>query len=169
MKALLALYRRVLAALDGMRSPMLLFVRLYWGWQFAQTGWGKLHHLERITGFFASLGIPFPALNAHFVSALEFVGGLLWILGLATRPISLLLAGNMFVAYWTADRPALLSFFKDPGTFYVADPYTFLFAALLLLFFGPGRFAVDTLLARVIALRCKESDSQTASHERRSR
>ena len=155
MSKLLALHRRVLAALDAMRSPMLLFVRLYWGWKFAQTGWGKLHHIDRIAGFFASLGIPFPALNAHFVSALELVGGLFWIFGLATRPISFLLAGNMFVAYWTADRPALLSFFKDPGTFYVADPYTFLFAALLLLFFGPGRFAVDTLLAKGIAVICK--------------
>ena len=87
-------------------------------------------------------------------------------LGLATRPISLLLAGNMFVAYWTADRPALLAFFKDPGTFYVADPYTFLFAALMLLFFGPGRFAVDTLLARVrdAILPRKPESSDARSH-----
>lgn len=167
MLKMLALYRRIVAALDGMRSPMLLFVRLYWGWQFTQTGWGKLHNLDRITGFFASLGIPFPALNAHFVAALEFFGGLFWIVGLATRPIALLMTGNMLVAYWTADRTALLAFFKDPGTFYAADPYTFLFAALLLLFFGPGRFAVDTLLARVIAVRCKLVDALSASHETR--
>ena len=25
-----------------LQSPFLLAVRLYWGWQFAQTGWGKL-------------------------------------------------------------------------------------------------------------------------------
>ena len=61
-------------------SPLLLFVRLYWGWQFAQTGWGKLHNQAKVVDFFTSLNIPFPALNAHFVSGLEFFGGILLIL-----------------------------------------------------------------------------------------
>src|SRR6202046_1277811 len=104
MSRLLALYRRFTSAASYLQSPMLLLVRLYWGVQFAQTGWGKLHNLARITGFFASLDIPFPAFNAHFVSGLEFVGGILLMLGLFSRPIALLLAGNMLVAYWTADR-----------------------------------------------------------------
>jgi putative oxidoreductase len=47
-----------------------------------------------------------------------------------------------------ADREALFSIFSDPGKFYVADPYTFLFAALLILIFGPGKFSLDTLLLR---------------------
>ena len=70
------------------------------------------------------------------------------ILGLGSRLIGLLLAGNMFVAYWTADREALTSIFSDPGKFYVADPYTFLFAALMVLTFGAGLFSIDALLAR---------------------
>jgi putative oxidoreductase len=77
---------------------MLLAVRLYWGFQFAQTGWGKLHNLAKITGYFASLNIPFPALSAHFVSGLEFLGGILLMLGLFSRPTALLLAGDMAVA-----------------------------------------------------------------------
>jgi putative oxidoreductase len=153
MSKLFSLYLRFAAAASTLRSPMLLAVRLYWGFQFAQTGWGKLHHLEKITGFFASLNIPFPGVNAHFVSGLEFVGGILLILGLGTRITGLLLAGNMFVAYWTADHEALASIFSDPGKFYVADPYTFLFASLMALIFGPGLFAVDTLIAK----RVKES------------
>ncbi|UWZ84414.1 DoxX family protein [Occallatibacter riparius] len=131
-----------------MQSPMLLAVRLYWGFQFAQTGWGKLHDLPKIIGFFASLNIPFPAFNAHFVSGLEFVGGILLMLGLFSRPIALLLAGNMLVAYWTADREALTSVFSDPGKFYIADPYTFLFASLMVLIFGAGFFAVDTFITK---------------------
>jgi putative oxidoreductase len=153
MSKLFSLYLRFAAAASTLRSPMLSAVRLYWGFQFAQTGWGKLHHLEKITGFFASLNIPFPGVNAHFVSGLEFVGGILLILGLGTRITGLLLAGNMFVAYWTADHEALASIFSDPGKFYVADPYTFLFASLMALIFGPGLFAVDTLIAK----RVKES------------
>jgi putative oxidoreductase len=148
MNQLLPLYRRAVRVVSLLQSPLLLAVRLYWGFQFAQTGWGKLHNLPKITGFFASLNIPFPAFNAHFVSGLEFVGGILLILGLFSRPIALLLAGNMFVAYWTADREALTSIFSDPGKFYVADPYTFLFASLMVLIFGAGFFAVDTLIAK---------------------
>ena len=44
-----------------LQSPLLLAVRLYWGWQFVQTGWGKMHNIVEITGFFASLNIPFPS------------------------------------------------------------------------------------------------------------
>jgi len=127
---------------------MLLAVRLYWGFQFAQTGWGKLHNLVKITGFFASLNIPFPSVTAPFVSTLEFVGGVFLMLGLFSRPVALLLACNMFVAYWTADREAFSAIVSDPGKFYAADPYTFLFASLMVLIFGAGLFAVDTLVAK---------------------
>jgi putative oxidoreductase len=54
----------------------------------------------------------------------------------------------MIVAYLAADREALKQIFSDPGKFYNADPYTFLFASLMVLIFGPGLFAVDTLIAR---------------------
>jgi putative oxidoreductase len=54
----------------------------------------------------------------------------------------------MFVAYWTADHEALSAIFSDPGKFYAADPYTFLFASLMVLIFGTGFFAVDTLVAK---------------------
>lgn len=148
MKDLLNLYRRVASGFCFLQSPMLLAVRLYWGFQFAQTGWGKLHNLERIAGFFSSLNIPFPQVTAPAISWLEFIGGVLLMLGLFSRPVAFLLACNMFVAYWTADREALTSLISDPGKFYVADPYTFLFASLMVLIFGAGFFAVDTLIAK---------------------
>jgi putative oxidoreductase len=141
-------YRRIASAFSSFQSVMLLGVRLYWGFQFAQTGWGKLHHLAKITGFFASLNIPFPGVTAPFISMLEFVGGIFLILGLFSRPIAVLLACNMFVAYWTADREALSAVFSDPGKFYAADPYTFLFASLMVLIFGAGFLAVDTVVAK---------------------
>jgi putative oxidoreductase len=82
---------------------------------------------------------------------LELVGGILLILGLGSRLIGLLLSINMLVAYWTADREALFSIFSDPGKFYAADPYTFLFASAMVLVFGAGLFSVDALLAN----RCR--------------
>ena len=150
MKALLRIYSQFSVAASYLQSPMLLAVRLYWGWQFAQTGWGKLHSIAKITGFFTTLNIPFPAFNAHFVAGLEFLGGILLILGLGTRFVGLLLAADMLVAYWTADHEALTSIFSDPGKFYVADPYTFLFAALMVLIFGAGFLSLDALLMKRI-------------------
>src|SRR5260370_32327878 len=130
------------------QSPFLLLVRLSWGWQFAQTGWGKLHNLPQIATFFTSLNLPFPAFTAGFVAWVELIGGILLILGLLSRFTGLVLAFNMFVAYWTADRDALKQIFSDPGKFYIADPYTFLFASLMILIFGAVLISLDRLIAK---------------------
>jgi putative oxidoreductase len=130
------------------QTPFLLFVRLYWGWQLVESGWGKLHNLDKVTEFFTSLGLPMPGSTAVFISSLEFFGGILLALGLFSRVISLMLTVNLITAYITADREALLSIFSDPDKFMAAAPFTFLFASLLVLIFGPGKIAVDTLLGR---------------------
>ena len=133
---------------SSLQSPFLLAVRLYWGWQFVQDGWGKLNHLAKVTDFFASLGLPAPGVTAAFIGGLEFVGGILLAIGLGSRLISLLLTGNMVMAYVTADREALFSIFSDPDKFYGAAPYTYLFASLIVLIFGPGKFCLDALLTK---------------------
>src|SRR5260221_14115748 len=98
-----------------------------------QTGWGKLTGINKVVGFFTHLGIPAPALNAYFVSALEFGGGLLLILGLGSRLIALPLVIDMMVAYITADREALFSIFSAPDDFTAAAASTFLIASLIVL------------------------------------
>jgi putative oxidoreductase len=131
-----------------LQSPLLLAIRLYWGYQLAQSGWGKLHHIPGVTEYFTSLNLPQPHVTAIFVSLVEFVGGILFALGLGTRMISLVLFVNMTVAYWTADREAFTGIFSDPDKFSAADPYVYWFAALLVLVFGPGFWALDTLAGR---------------------
>jgi putative oxidoreductase len=69
----------------------------------------------------------------------------LLILGLGSRLIALLLTGNMLVAYWAADREALFAVFSDPGKFYTADRYTFLFASDMVLVFGARIISLDAL------------------------
>lgn len=115
-----SMYERLCDGGTSLHSLFVPAVRLYWGWQFAQTAWGKLHHPPQIPEFFRSVGIPFPASSAHFISGLEFLGGLLLIAGLASRLTS----------------------------FYGADPYTFLFASLLVLIFGAGFFSLDAAIAK---------------------
>jgi putative oxidoreductase len=151
------LYRLLLSVGNSLQSLLLLAIRLYWGWQFWQAGWGKLHDISKPIGFFTDLGIPFPIFNAWLVSILECVGGILLIVGFASRLISIPLVIDMTVAYLTADREALKSIFSEPGKFYGADPYTFWFAALLIFIFGPGAFSIDWLIARFVDRRYGES------------
>ena len=139
-------YSFFVKAANLLRSPLLLLIRLYWGWQFWQSGFGKLGDISKTVDFFTSLGIPAPAFNAHFVALLEAGGGILLFVGLASRLIALPLAFDMMVAYLTADREALGSIFSDPGKFYNADPFTFLLASLIILAFGPGWFSLDNII-----------------------
>ena len=94
-----------------------------------------------------------PGLNAWFVGGLEMAGGALLLLGLFSRPIAFLLTGNMFVAYLTADRPALFGILRDLDAFLKADPFWFLFVSIVVLTLGPGAFSLDPLLAKAIAGR----------------
>ena len=142
------LHDRFFALVSLLQSPFLLLVRLYWGWQLIESGWGKLHNLEKVTEFFTSLNLPMPAQMAVFISCVEFFGGLFLAVGLFSRMTALVLTINMIMAYVTADREALLSFFSDPDKFSAAAPYVFLIASLIILIFGPGKFCVDYLLRR---------------------
>ena len=135
-------------AADFLQSPLLLGIRLYWGWQFAQTGWGKLMHLDRTAGYFESLDIPLPKFNAVMAGGTECVGGVLLALGLWARPASVPLIFTMLVAYWTADREALNAIGSDPDKFVTAAPFLFLLASLIVLVFGPGKLSLDALLGK---------------------
>jgi putative oxidoreductase len=149
---LTGLHDRFFALVSLLQSPFLLLVRLYWGWQLIESGWGKLHNLEKVTEFFTSLNLPMPAQMAVFISCVEFFGGLFLAIGLFSRMTALVLTINMIMAYVTADREALLSFFSDPDKFSAAAPYVFLVASLIILIFGPGKFCGDYLLRRFTRL-----------------
>jgi putative oxidoreductase len=143
-------YDRFARLLNLFQSPLLLAVRLYWGWQFAQDGWGKVTHLDRVTQFFTSLNLPAPGTTALIIGLIELVGGILFALGLGSRLVSLVLFVNMTMAYLSVpdDRTNFFHILSKPDDFYGASPYTYWFAALLILILGPGMFAIDWLLMR---------------------
>jgi putative oxidoreductase len=149
--------------MSRLQSPLLLAIRLYWGFQFAQDGWGKLTHLEKVTDFFTSLNLPAPHLTALSVALIELCGGILFGLGIASRLTSLVLFVNMTVAYLSVpdDRVNFSHIFSKPDDFYGASPYTYWFAALLILILGPGRFSVDTLLQQRFASNRERAHSLT--------
>ncbi len=146
-------YRWLIRVASKLQSPFLLGVRLYWGWQFFLTGWGKLLNLERTSDFFASLHIPVPTLSAFTNASLECIGGLLLLLGLGSRLIALPLIASMILAYLTADFDRVQAIFSDPNRFVTADPFLFLLASLIILIFGPGIFSLDAVIKRRLADR----------------
>jgi putative oxidoreductase len=151
MKALIAkaafLYEWLVKICNILQHPFLLLIRVYWGWLFLESGIGKLSHPDKVIAFFTDLKILAPVLNAYFNASLETIGGILLILGLASRLIAFPLLINMIMAYVIADREALTSFFSESGKFYAADPFPFLLVSLLILIFGPGWLSLDTLIA----------------------
>ena len=136
----------LLTTIGGWLQPVLLLgIRLYWGWQVAQTGWGKLMHIDKTAAFFTDLGLPFPKVNVILAGSTECFGGVLLLLGLGSRFITIPLMFTMGVAYATADKEALSAIFSDPDKFVSAAPFLFLLAALIVFVFGPGALSLDRL------------------------
>ena len=141
----------LLAKIGGFfRSPVLLLVRLAWGFQLYESGLGHLTHVEKTARFFQSLHIPYPELNVYLSGATELVGGILLMLGLFSRLISVPLLFNFCVAYATASRDSVreLLHFQKPDDFINDSAFPFLVTSLLILTFGPGKIALDALFFR---------------------
>src|SRR5229473_4071750 len=154
---------RLYGLVSFLQSPFLLFVRLYWGWQLAQNGWGKLHHLSNVSEYFGTLGLPMPAQMAVFIACLEFFGGIFLALGLGSRITGLVLTVNMIMAYVIGDHEALFSFISDPDKFVAAAPFVFLVVSLIVLIFGAGMISVATAISFFLgSARVKQANSVPA-------
>ncbi|MGA2685166.1 MAG: DoxX family protein [Verrucomicrobiota bacterium] len=143
------IYGLLVRVASWLQSPFLLAIRLYWGWQFFQTGMGKLENIGHVTQFFQSLNIPLPGANAWLVAIMECFGGLLLMIGAGSRLIAFALAFDMIIAYLTADSDAVKSIFSDSDKFVQAAPFPFLFMTLVVLAFGAGVFSVDWVLRKI--------------------
>ena len=101
------------------------------------------HGTQKILGFPASDMAPPPGSLSWIAGMLELVGGALLIVGLFTRPVAFVLAGQMAVAYWMAHAPQ--SPFPALNGGDAAILYCFVF--LYLVFAGPGPWSVDAVRA----------------------
>ena len=133
-----------------------LLTRLVVGITFYGTGRGKLGGLDKLTGFFTDLGIPFPGANAVFIATLEFVGGICIILGLGTRIFSFLLSCTMVVALLTADKDTLIG--KFPFDLTDVTSFTLLVFLIWLVLYGPGPVSVDRFLGKWLGLNAKSEE-----------
>lgn len=141
-------YLLLIKAASYLQSPVLLALRLYWGWGFFETGKGKLMNPEKVTQFFQSLHIPFPAFNVYLAGGTECFGGLLLLIGLGSRLISMPLIFVTIIAYLTAEIETVKHIFSNPDKFVSADPFLFMLACIIVLAFGPGVFFLDWVISR---------------------
>jgi putative oxidoreductase len=149
-------YEKFATVANYLQAPLLLAVRVFFFWQLFLAGKGKLLNIDKTAEFFGSLNIPMPVFNAYLVGATECFGGLLVVIGLATRLVAIPVAFTMIVAYVTADYESFTGIFSDPDKFVGAAPFPFLLSALLVLAFGPGALSVDALIKRFAATRRRE-------------
>ena len=141
-------YELLKAGASSLKSPFLLGVRLYWGWQMFVAGSAHLSDVPAMVERFQEWGIPFPTLNVYLSGLTEIVCGLLLLVGFASRLITIPLIVNFCVAYLTASREVLLNVFNDPDAFVSDAAFLFLLASLVVFIFGPGVWSVDTLLKK---------------------
>jgi putative oxidoreductase len=141
MRKLRDLVLRVARAIDWLPP---LAVRIVIGILFVTTGWGKLHNLEKVTGFFAELHIPAPHFNAVLVACTELFGGALLIIGLVTRIACIPLFISMLVALLTAK----LGKIEDWTDVFGFEELHYMLFFLWLAVAGPGPISLDWLLGR---------------------
>ncbi|AWL11802.1 hypothetical protein HMF8227_01324 [Saliniradius amylolyticus] len=92
-----------------------LLIRLYLAPVLIQAGWNKANSFDSVVQWFGNsewgLGMPFPELMAFLAIAAELVGGVLILVGLATRWASIPLMITMVVAavtvHWQNGWPAI--------------------------------------------------------------
>jgi putative oxidoreductase len=121
-----------------------LFARFVVGWVFLWSGWGKLNNLPAITENFVSWNIPFPHVLTPFVSGVEFIGGILLLLGLMTR----ISAGALAVTMIVAIRSAKWDQVDSLETLLGFDETAYLALFLWLAIAGAGTASLDWLIGR---------------------
>ena len=128
---------------DKFKKPeeiALLLLRIVAGFVFFQAG------AMIVLGWFPVKGMPVmpfaPMTQTGIGGILELVGGLLVLMGLGTRPVALILSGEMAVAYFQFHQPNGMWPNQNMGTPAVLFCFIFLYLAVR----GAGAYSVDGML-----------------------
>ncbi|MDE2041396.1 MAG: DoxX family protein [Patescibacteria group bacterium] len=114
-----------------------LIIRLVLGVLMLAAGWWKITHVDLTISYGVMLG--FSAGAIVFASWVEFIGGILLIFGLLTKPVCVAFALEMAVIIWGTP--------SSPGVIYWGHDYNFVLLAVFLALYvgGPGKYSMAHL------------------------
>ena len=130
-------------------DSLLLVGRVFLGWLFLASGYGKLGNIAGTTAYFTSLGMSPPEFWAWFAGIAELVLGAALILGIATRYAALatfvwvLVATAIAHRYWTYPAAQQTGQYNN-----WLKNIAIMGGALYAFVAGAGRYSVDTMLSK---------------------
>ncbi len=139
-------YNNAARKLEGFKDLSLLFLRLILAYGFYTPAMMKWANISGIGEWFASMGIPFPTLNAYLAATTEIGAVILLPLGLATRIISIPLIITMVVAIITVH----MSNGFEAGNNGFEIPLYYILMLFVLVVNGGGNYSIDNLISRRI-------------------
>jgi putative oxidoreductase len=128
---------------------LLLVGRVFLGWLFLASGYGKLGNIPGTIAYFTNLGVSPPGFWAWFAGGAEVVLGAALILGIATRYAALasftwvLVATAIAHRYWTYPAPAQAAQYNN-----FLKNIAIMGGALCAFVTGAGRYSLDAMLAK---------------------
>jgi len=102
------------------------------------------HGCQKLFGFPGTLPEGVPAFIIYVAGPIEFIGGILIMLGLFTRWAAFICSGQMAAAYWMAHGTNALLPIVNKGELAVLYCFVFLFIAA----YGGGLWSVDAARSR---------------------
>ena len=130
-----------LEALDRHRELAPIFIRAFLATFLIYMSQDNVFSHERMLefrGFLSARGVPQPLVAAHVSVYAQFAAGILYALGLFTRPAAAVMVFNFIVAL-------LVAHVGTPFRTWL-EPMAMLSGSLFLLLHGPGRLALDNVL-----------------------
>jgi putative oxidoreductase len=123
--------------MDRLQPISLSLLRIMTGFLFMP------HGAQKLFGAFGAEPVELVSLRG-MAGVLEFFGGILILIGLFTRPVAFVLAGQMAVAYFMAHAPRGFWPVLNGGELAVLYCFVFLFLSTR----GGGDWSVDALLPK---------------------
>lgn len=141
--------QRLHTTIGGWGTAAPVVVRVVLGYVMAAHGWEKVDGgaelRDGLAAFLGSEGVPLPELVAWVVPYLELFGGILLILGLATRLSATVIAVHLALAALVITSSNGLIGPRGGGVGYERD-IVYIAGAIVLILQGPGRPSLDHLL-----------------------
>ena len=134
-----SLYMSFSRVTEYFQSIVLFVARLIIAYGFYEPAMSKWNDIDSVAGWFASMGIPFPTLNAYMAAGTEILGVGLLVLGLFTRLISLPLIVIMIVAIFTVHLANGFS----AGTNGYEIPLYYMIFLMIFVTQGAGKLSLD--------------------------